>query len=254
FSMYKILAQTLGIPVVTVPRQPETFEIDIDAAQSAIAAPGEPPVRLVFMVHPNSPTGNALTTNELAWLRTLPPDVLVVIDEAYFEFSQQTTVATVLEQPNWIVTRTFSKAFSLAAHRVGYAVAQPDAIAVLEKVRLPYNLPSFSQAAALIALYHRQTLLQRVPGLLAERDRLFDALQTHPNFQVWPSAANFIYGRVAPLADATDSNLSQLLFQQLKAQGTLIRYTGGGLRITVGTPEENTRTCDRLLSCLNHLA
>jgi histidinol-phosphate aminotransferase len=96
--------------------------VDVDAAQAAIQA-SEQPIRVVFMVHPNSPTANALSETELTWMQQLPTNILVAIDEAYFEFSQQTTVAEVLTRPNWVVTRTFSKAFRLAAHRVGYSVA-----------------------------------------------------------------------------------------------------------------------------------
>lgn len=241
FSMYAILAQTLGISVVSVGRSETTFEVDWAAAQAALTPADQPPVRVVFMVHPNSPTGNVLTPEELAWLKALPEHILVVIDEAYFEFSQHTTVAEVLSRPNWVVTRTFSKAFRLAAHRVGYAIAHPALIAALEKVRLPYNLPSFSQAAAQLALRERSTLLSVVPELLAERQRLYTALSQSPDWYVWPSRANFLYAR--------PRNATQLeaRFNQLKAQGTLVRLTGGGLRITIGTPEENQRTLKHLL-------
>ncbi|MEM9979219.1 MAG: histidinol-phosphate transaminase, partial [Cyanobacteria bacterium P01_D01_bin.2] len=165
FSMYGILAQTLGIPVVDVGRNGQ-FCIDLNAAQAAVAAH---PIRAVFMVHPNSPTANPLSDDEITWLRQLPGDVLVVIDEAYFEFSQHTLVADSLSRSNWVILRTFSKAFRLAAHRVGYAVAQPELINALEKVRLPYNLPSFPQAVALAALAHRASLLAAVDTTITER-------------------------------------------------------------------------------------
>ncbi|MEB3290290.1 MAG: histidinol-phosphate transaminase [Leptolyngbya sp.] len=241
FSMYAILARTLGIPVVSVGRDDHTFAVDLDAAQQAIDQPAGLPVRMVFMVHPNSPTGNALTEAELAWLRQLPENILVVVDEAYFEFSQQTTVAEVLQRPNWVVLRTFSKAFRLAAFRVGYAVANPDLTAALEKVRLPYNLPSATQAAAALALAHRQELLAVIPEIQAQRDWLSTALVNQTPLQPWPSAANFIYARPTQPQRAMEDDLAHW-FQQLKAQGTLIRHTGGGLRITVGSPAENQRT------------
>jgi histidinol-phosphate aminotransferase len=242
FSMYKILAQTLGVEVVTVGRDEATFEVDRAAAQSALEN-ATVPVRMVFMVSPNSPTGNGLTAQELDWLRSLPTDVLVVVDEAYFEFSQDTTLAEALTRPNWIVTRTFSKAFRLAAHRVGYAIAHPDIIAVLEKVRLPYNLPSFSQVAALLALRHASEILAKVAEVRQERDRLQTAFQDFSNFQVWRSDANFIYARPTAQSLAT-------IFGQLYEQGTQIRQTGGGLRITIGTPDENNRTLAHLRQAL----
>ncbi|MEM6502285.1 MAG: histidinol-phosphate transaminase [Cyanobacteria bacterium P01_C01_bin.89] len=252
FSMYGILAKTLGIPVVTIGRnENKNFGIDLDAARGAIANTDGPPVRVVWMVHPNSPTANALTPTELSWLRGISSDVLVVIDEAYFEFSQQTVVGELAARPNWVVLRTFSKAFRLAAHRMGYAVGHPDLIQALEKVRLPYNLPSFSQAAALTALAHRNELLAVIPEMVRDRDRLGQNLRSLGKFQVWNSAANFIYLRLRPefAGDNPDAKLEEIT-TAMKVKGTLIRHTGGGLRITVGTPEENERTLLRLKEVL----
>ncbi|MGB3652230.1 MAG: histidinol-phosphate transaminase, partial [Rivularia sp. (in: cyanobacteria)] len=158
FSMYGVLAQALGIPVIAIPRNSENFEIDLEAASIAVEN-REQPLRTVFVVHPNSPTGNCLTSAELTWLRSLPEHILVVIDEAYFEYSQTTLAGELSQHPNWVILRTFSKGFRLAAMRVGYSIAHPELIAILEKVRLPYNLPSFSIAAALIAIQNRSLLL-----------------------------------------------------------------------------------------------
>ncbi|TVP61925.1 MAG: histidinol-phosphate transaminase [Leptolyngbya sp. LCM1.Bin17] len=245
FSMYGILAHTLGIPVVSVGRHDGSFATDLEAAQQAIERPQGTPVRVVFMVHPNSPTGNGLTEAELVWLRQLPDHIVVVVDEAYFEFSQQTTVADVLSRPNWVVLRTFSKAFRLAAYRVGYAVANPELIAALEKVRLPYNLPSTTQAAASLALAHRQELLAVIPEIQAQRGKLMQGITQQTALRVWPSVANFIYARPHPSQIPMEAALAHY-FQKLKVQGTLIRHTGGGLRITVGSPAENQRTLAHL--------
>ena len=243
FSMYSVLAQALRIPVVTIARGGD-MAIDLKMAQSAIETTNEPPIRVVFMVHPNSPTGNALRTQELEWLRSLPEDILIVVDEAYFEFVQTSTVNE-LQRSNWMVLRTFSKAFRLAAHRVGYAVAHPELIAVLEKIRLPYNLPSFSQAAAKVALQQRQLILPLVEQTNAERERVYSILQADKRFIVWPSQANFLYLRLADIGAEQDELLAKII-QNMKAAGTLIRHTGGGLRITIGTKEENDRTLTRL--------
>ena len=251
FSMYGILATTLGIPVTTIGRLENNFAIDLDRGQKAISNTQTPPIRVVFVVHPNSPTGNCLTPEELDWLRNLPQDILVVVDEAYVEFSQTSLVAEISQHPNWIILRTFSKAFRLASHRVGYAIANSDLIRVLEKVRLPYNLPTFSQTAASIALQNRHLLLPLVEETIKEREKMWHLLTT--NFAdllaVWQSQANFFYLRLKnrehqheALADLTD---------KLKAKGTLIRHTGGGLRISVGTAEENKRTLQRLGECLS---
>jgi histidinol-phosphate aminotransferase len=250
FSMYGITATTLGIPVVSVPRKEENFEIDIEAAKRAIDQNENPPVRVVFVVHPNSPTANALTPDEVDWLENLPQQILVVIDEAYFEFSQNTLADRLHQHPNWIILRTFSKAFRLASMRVGYAIANPELAAALEKIRLPYNLPAFSQTAAEFTLAQRQLLLAVIPEIIAERAKLIAALTQHQKLQVWPSAANFVYLRVKAAEGESPEHKHQQIMQQLKAQGTLIRHTGGGLRITVGSPEENQRTCDRIAAIL----
>jgi histidinol-phosphate aminotransferase len=251
--MYGILAQTLGIPVVTVGRNEANFEIDLQAADKAIEQTQNPPIRVIFVVHPNSPTANALTTAELAWLRSLSDRVLVVIDEAYFEFSQTTLASELPQRPNWMIMRTFSKAFRLAAHRVGYCIAHPELITILEKVRLPYNLPSVSIAAALIALQNRQLLLKSIPQMLVERAKLIEALSQYPTLQVAESAANFIYLRLKPNALKQQDDYLINLTQKLKTAGTLVRHISGGLRITVGTPEENLRTLSRLQTALTNL-
>jgi histidinol-phosphate aminotransferase len=250
FSMYGILAQTLGIPIISIERNPQDWSIDLSAASQAISDTNQPPIRVIFVVHPNSPTANVLQASEIEWLRQLSEDILVVIDEAYFEFSQASLVRELSRHPNWIVLRTFSKAFRLAAHRVGYAIAEPNLIAILEKVRLPYNLPSFSQAAALIALEQRSILLPLVTQIRQERTRMAKILADIPQLDVWQSQANFFYLRLKDMTpDLATSKLDRIT-QTLKDRGTLIRHTGGGLRITIGTQEENNRTLERLKASL----
>ncbi|NJN73411.1 MAG: histidinol-phosphate transaminase [Limnothrix sp. RL_2_0] len=247
FSMYRILAKTLGVASQAIGRNLDDFSMDLEAAQKAIAQTENPPVRVVFVVHPNSPTGQCLTAAEIEWLQSLPENILVVVDEAYFEFSEQTLVADILTRPNWLITRTFSKAFRLAALRVGYAVGDRALIAALEKVRLPYNLPSFSQQAALLALKHAEILLSTIPEAQQERQSLLENLRQLPMVQVWNSDANFLYARLRPSTKPQEPQLAQLV-TDLKAQGTLIRHTGGGLRISVGTPAENQRTLIRFIN------
>ena len=250
FSMYAILARTLGIPVVSIQRLTTDFALDLVAATEAIERTHHPPIRVVFVVHPNSPTGNCLTTAELEWLRSLREDILVVIDEAYFEFSQTSLVAEIAQRPNWLILRTFSKAFRLASHRVGYAIAPPAMATVLEKIRLPYNLPGFSYAAALLALKERNLLLKNIESTLQEREKLWQVLSQRRDIRVWRSEANFIYLQLNNVSEPTASEKLAQLTQDLKAKGTLIRHTGGGLRITIGTPAENTRTIARLQELL----
>ncbi len=244
FSMYGILAQTLGIPVVKIRRNETDFALDLTAAQNAMDQQyGGQSIKAVFLVHPNSPTGNLLQEKEKQWLRSLPPEVLVVIDEAYFEFSGQTMIPELADHPNWLVMRTFSKALRLAAYRVGYAVGHPDLIGALEKVRLPYNLPTMSYLAAMLAMMHRDELLTNIPEILSERERVYQSLQDI-GLDVWHSAGNFIYAR------SGNHDQDQALLIALAKRGTVIRQTGGGLRITIGTPEENTRLLERFQYCV----
>ncbi|MFN6535087.1 MAG: histidinol-phosphate transaminase [Nostoc sp. EkiNYC01] len=253
FSMYGILAQTLGVPVVAVGRNEINFEIDLKAAQSAVEQTQNPPIRVVFVVHPNSPTANSLTAAELVWLKSLPQHILVVIDEAYFEFSQTSLVGELPQHPNWLILRTFSKAFRLASLRVGYCVAQKEAIAILEKIRLPYNLPSFSIAAALIALQNRKLLLESIPKILSERAKLIEALSQEPELEITASAANFIFLRFKSNGSDSQDITLKSFHHKLRTLGTLVRQISGGLRITVGTSDENARTINRVKAALANL-
>lgn len=237
FSMYGILAQGLGIKVTKIGRHPDTFEMDLEAAEEVLK---QQAIQVIFVVHPNSPTGNALTPTEQAWLRTIPDSVLVVIDEAYFEFSGQTLAGELAAHPNWLILRTFSKAWRLAAFRVGYGLGHPEVILALEKLRLPYNLTAPSLAAAELVLSEQKSLLGEVPGLLEQREQMFQALQAIPQLRVWPSAGNFIY------VQAKDSATTQHLAQRLRQAGSLVRFTCGGIRLTIGTTAENQRVLNRI--------
>jgi histidinol-phosphate aminotransferase len=244
FSMYAILARSLGIPVIRTQRHVATMALDLQACTEAMA---KQLIRVVCLVSPNSPTGNAVTPAEWDWIRSLPEDVLVMIDEAYFEFSGETMVPQLQAHPNWVILRTFSKAFRLAAHRVGYALAAPPVIQVLEATRLPYNLPMFSQWAVQLALEHADELLSDIPQIRLERDHMYTTLQRFPNIKVWPSVANFLFMHL----DGTDPAQLQ---QQWLNKGTCARCTGGGLRLTIGTPEENRRSLRNLEQLLHPTA
>ena len=253
FSMYSILAKTLGVPVVEVGRNEENFEIDLSAAKKAIEDRKSVSVRTVFVVHPNSPTANPLTSSELEWLKSLPKNILVVIDEAYFEFSKNSLVNELVDKPNWAVLRTFSKAFRLASMRVGYCIANPELISVLEKIRLPYNLPSFSIAAALAAMQNQQVLLDSISQILQERDEIIASLSNNPMLKVWKSSANFVYLQLEEKSIDSHQHCLTYVAQELKKSGTLVRKLNKGLRITVGSKDENSRTLNRLQSVLSDL-
>jgi histidinol-phosphate aminotransferase len=250
FSMYEIIAKTLGINTVKINRHEKDFSIDIEEANQALQQ-SNPPIKVVFVVHPNSPTANALNPQEIAWLKTIPEDIMVVIDEAYFEFCQHTLVTELSQHNNWVILRTFSKAFRLASLRLGYAIALPAIIENLEKVRLPYNIPSFSLCAGELVLSERQELLQVIPEILEEKRKILPILQTIPALQIWPSDGNFIYARLTneglqKLGETSQDAGLRKIMQVLKTQGSLIRHTGGGLRLTIGSSEQNQRLLERI--------
>ncbi|MBC7882383.1 MAG: histidinol-phosphate transaminase [Anaerolineae bacterium] len=236
FSMYRILAETFGVPYVGLERRENDFSFDPDTLRDAVR---KHHVRVVFLANPNSPTATLLSEQILETLRSLP--VITVLDEAYFEFSGFTSVPLIETWPNLIILRTFSKAFRLASFRVGYAIAQSEVAQLLEKVRLPYNLSAISQAAATLAIENRDVLLAEVPALLQGRHRLVESLS--PWLRIWPSAANFFYAR-CPNWDLETLRLA------LAEQGSLIRVTGGGMRISVGTPAQNQRLIDNFARVL----
>jgi histidinol-phosphate aminotransferase len=251
FSMYEITAKTLGISVVSGSRSSVDFSIDLQEANESINNAKNSPVRIVFIVHPNSPTANALTPAEIDWLRGLSRDILVVIDEAYFEFNQTSLVGEIDKHPNWIILRTFSKAFRLANLRVGYAIAHVALINILEKIRLPYNLSGFSQTAALFALSYRQEILEYICNIMAERERLYPELQNISSLKVWHSDANLFYLRSIDASNINHEEYLAKIVRSMRELGTSIRHTGGGLRITIGTSEENQRMLQRLKSVVS---
>jgi histidinol-phosphate aminotransferase len=239
FSVYRLVAQTLGVPCFDVGRD-DDFHLDLDRLEDVLR---EHTIRVVFLPTPNSPTGTALTPQELEKLLEIGPETLVVLDEAYFEFGDMNLVTRLANHPNLVLMRTFSKAFRLAAYRIGYVLAAPMLIQALEKVRLPYNLPSISELAALLALDNRTELLAALEEIKKERTRVFQHLQQLSGVKVWPSTANFHYFRCL-------NHSAQQIYQDLWQQGTLIRATGGGLRATIGTPAENNCFLSRLQQAL----
>jgi histidinol-phosphate aminotransferase len=232
FSMYRQSALALGWRVEEVPLTP-SFALD-EAALLERAAAARP--RLSIFATPNNPTGNRFDTAFLErYLRTAPG--IVVIDEAYHDFCGESLVPLLHRHPNLVVLQTLSK-IGLAALRVGILLADARLAVEFNKVRLPYNLGSFSQVAALTALQMPEYLRSQVATILEERRRLADALARMSGVTVFPSDANFLLLR-------TDRP-SRSLFEGLRARGVLVRDLGGApgllercLRVTVGRPGEN---------------
>ncbi|MHA3022044.1 histidinol-phosphate transaminase [Mycobacterium sp. BMJ-28] len=229
YSMHPIIADGTQTGWLQAARA-EDFGLDTAVA---VAAVKEHQPDVVFLASPNNPSGQSITIDELRQLLEVAPGV-VIVDEAYGEFSSQPSAIGLIEEypAKLIVTRTMSKAFAFAGGRLGYLVADPAVIDALLLVRLPYHLSSLTQAAARAALRHAEDTLGSVALLIAERNRVSKAL-SEMGFRVIPSDANFVlYGEFADAA---------AVWQRYLDAGVLIRDVGipGYLRATVGLAEEN---------------
>ncbi|MGY1735261.1 histidinol-phosphate transaminase [Geodermatophilus sp. SYSU D00684] len=238
FEMYPLLAQVAGARSVQVPLvpslpggAPDTHDLD------ALAAAVDDDTRLLFVCNPNNPTGTAVRRAELErFLDRVPATVLVVLDEAYREFVTDPDVPDGLElmrgRPNVAVLRTFSKAWGLAGLRVGYLVAEDPAVAdAVRRTHVPFSVSMLAQAAAVAALGSQDEVRRRVAAVVAERDRLTAALRGR-GLEVPDSQANFVW---LPLGEPSAATAAAL-----EARGVITRpFAGEGIRVTVGTPEED---------------
>lgn len=241
YSMHPILSSGTQTEFIGIARDPETFDIDLDSALAAIA---EHRPDVIFITTPNNPTGNLTTLADLRRIIEAAPGI-VIVDEAYAEFTEEPSATTLLAEfpSKLVVSRTMSKAFDFAGGRLGYFVANPAFIDAVMLVRLPYHLSTLTQAAATVALRHSDATLSTVAKLADERDRVVAALNSY-GYDVIDSYSNFVFfGRFADAAAAWQSFLDE---------GVLIRDVGvsGRLRATIGLPSEN----DALLAAAKKLA
>ncbi|WP_241471788.1 histidinol-phosphate transaminase [Mycolicibacterium neoaurum] len=229
YSMHPIISDGTQTQWLEAARA-EDFGLDTDRAVAAITK-HRPDV--VFLASPNNPSGQSVTPDELRRVLDAAPGV-VIVDEAYGEFSSQpSAVGLIADHPaKLIVTRTMSKAFAFAGGRLGYLIADPAVIDAILLVRLPYHLSALTQAGARAALRHADETLGSVQTLIAERGRIASAL-TDMGYRVIPSDANFVL--FGGFADAP------AVWQRYLDAGVLIRDVGvpGHLRTTVGLAEEN---------------
>ena len=231
FEAYPIIAATAGATSVRVPNR-----ADHSHDLAAMAAAVTPNTRLVLVCNPNNPTGTVSRRAELdAFLDAVPETTLVVLDEAYREFVTDPDVpdglATYGDRPNVVVLRTLSKAWGLAGVRVGFLIAAPGVADIVRKVLTPFSTSALAQAAALAALDAADEVDRRVARVLAERDRLLPAIgKLVPD--VPDSQANFFW---LPLGDG-----SAAFGAACEERGVIVRpFQGDGVRVTVGTEEEN---------------
>ena len=238
FGMYSVAARIQGAEVREVPLlRDRGYALDADGVLAACDAN----TRIVFLCSPNNPTGNALEPAAVEKvLVALADKALVVVDEAYIEFSGDPSLAASLRRfPNLVVLRTLSKAFGLAGARVGSLIADAAIVALLSKVIPPYSIPQLTIEAVFATLAPAQLAIQRerVAQVRAERERLRAALAAKSSVtKIWPSVANFLLvDFVAPGETLAAARAAKLLIRDMR------NVSPQSLRISVGTPEQNDR-------------
>jgi len=245
FAIYPIVARLFGANLLTVPAK--QYGHDLPAMLRAIT----PNTRVIFVANPNNPTGTIAERAEVVeLLNEVPPQILLVMDEAYIEFlNDPVDLVPFIRRnlkPNLLLMRTFSKIYGLAGLRLGYGIAQTELIAALEKVRQPFNINALVQAGALAALddeeHITRTRANNEQGL-----SYFGAHFARMGLRFIPSSANFVLVNVGD---------GQRVFAELQKQGVITRPMGGYqlpefIRVSVGTPQENARCVAALKKVLD---
>jgi histidinol-phosphate aminotransferase len=239
YGMYNVLANLNAIENIQVPLA-SNFELEVDK----ILANVKTNTKLLFICSPNNPSGNTVDCAAIEQLLSAF-NGLVVIDEAYIDFTDETSwTERINSYPNLIVTQTLSKAYGLAGIRLGICYASQEIIAILNKIKPPYNINTLTQDAALKALENKNKVADQIKTILQERNRLAMALETYSFVKkIYPSEANFI------LIKVDDANKR---YDELIKKGIVVRnrssqlHCENCLRISVGTPSENTQLLTKL--------
>ncbi|MEE8044145.1 MAG: histidinol-phosphate transaminase [Thermodesulfobacteriota bacterium] len=240
FSMYRLAGLAMGADIIETALD-ENFDIDLDETISMIEN-NDPD--LIFLASPNNPTGNMYSADKIAEIISVAKGI-VVVDEAYSDFSGYTFLPLVKECENLVILRTLSKV-GFAGLRIGKLFARDNLVNEINKVRYPYNINSLSQVVAEIVLENHEFVTENIQLIIRERDRIYKALSSLEQIEAYPSDANFIFFRV----DDADSIFSKLvekdiLIRNFNRPGRL----SGCMRVTIGTPEEN----DAFLSALGEI-
>lgn len=240
FSMYRVIATVAGLGTVGISLDPARFDLEREAVLAAIER-HRPAV--VVLGYPNNPSGNLFARATLIEIIAASPG-LVLVDEAYFNFSGRTMIEAVLRFRHLLVLRTLSK-IGLAGLRLGALIGAPEWLEEINKTRLPYNVGSLALASGELVLAHAAVLEAQIERILAGRRTLHAALSAIDGIEVWPSDTNFLLFRARGRAAG--------LYQRLKGEGILIKDLSGShplledcLRVTVGEPVEN----EAFLACV----
>lgn len=236
FGMYSFCARVAGAAVVSVPRDDE-FEVDLEG----IASKDDERTKIIFIASPNNPTGNLLAESEARELLKL--NLVLVVDETYYEFSGETLAGLVPDYENLVVLRSLSKWAGLAGLRVGYMIASPGLVAHIIDIKQPYSVSAAAEAALLASLEQRSALMKNVGLLIDQRRRMEAAFDRMNGVKYLPSHGNFL------LCEFNRPGLQ--VYEDLAARGVFVRHFSHPrlakfLRISAGTPEETDRLIEAL--------
>lgn len=244
YGMYKVSAAINDIAADEVLLTPD-FQLNVEETLAAI----KERTKLLFLCSPNNPTANNLNPIDIIQILDRFKGI-VVLDEAYIDFSDQQSFAKeILQRNNLVILQTMSKAFGLAGIRLGIALANPEIIQLMMKVKAPYNVNKLTSHAALKGFSYINAMKGKVDLIKSERDKVIKQLKTIPQIEkVYPTDANFL---IFKISDAFN------IYIKVAEKGVVIRYRGNEphcedcLRLTIGTPKENERFFDVLTTVLN---
>lgn len=242
FGLFALIANTYGIKLIKAPLKKSDFQIDYSLIQQLV----ESSSKLIFITTPNNPTGNSFKQDDVIRILDSFPGI-VVIDEAYVEFSKVNSYVKLLNKyPKLFVIRTFSKAYGLAGLRIGIGFGHPDIIHILHKVKPPYNIGQLNQQTALDILKDRQLVDMQITRLLEHREKLVEKLSRIRFIKtIYPSDSNFILVKV----DDASLRYKQLIDRDIVVRNTSNYFNcENTLRITVGSRSDNIKLHDALLS------
>ncbi len=231
YSLYDTFVAMFGSRMRRIPAEPG----------QPMPMPKRPAPRVFFLANPNPPYGTLYPNDAIEALARALPKSLVVVDEAYIDFAETSALGLLPRYPNLLITRTYSKSYSLAGMRIGWGMGHAEVIATLAKVKDSYNLDRVQQAVGLAALRAEGAFRRAVEAIKSERDRAAKALR-RLGFEVPESAGNFLFPRNGPVA-------AEALFRALRERCILVRYfptpeLKNGVRLTVGTPEQMDRVLE----------
>jgi histidinol-phosphate aminotransferase len=231
FVMYRIIAVNTGHKIIEVPLD-DMYELDLDAVLAQITR--NSPV-LIFLSYPNNPTGNCFSIEKIITIIEKSPGI-VIVDEAYGNFSGQTLLPLLKRYDNLVILKTLSKV-GLAGIRIGFLIGSPSLIYELDKIRLPYNINTLSQVAAGFYLDHLDIFTGQIQDIVQRREELLSALRKINGIKPYPSQANFIFFSCDFDTDSVYKDLVKegVLIKNLNSPGMLRNC----MRVTVGTQDEN---------------